>query len=69
MTQTIIVIAIVAAAVSWAVWTIVRRVRSNGGGCASCGTADSCPYASRGVCPSELADETDAGESQKRTAD
>lgn len=62
MTQTIIVIAIVAAAVAWAIWTIVKRARGGASGCASCGTAASCPYAQTGVCPSEMADDTSGSE-------
>lgn len=53
MVQTIIVVAVVLAAAAWLVWSLVRRARS--GGCGSCATADSCPFASEGVCPSEEA--------------
>lgn len=51
MTQSIIVAILVVAAVAWAIWTIVRRTRR--GGCASCASGASCPFANRGVCPSE----------------
>lgn len=50
MTQTIIVAIIVLAAVAWLVWHLVRQAR--GGGCGSCASAASCPYASKGACPS-----------------
>jgi uncharacterized membrane protein len=59
MTQTIIVGIVVIAAVAWAVWSIVKRARSGGGGCAACGSGPSCPYANKGVCPSELPEEAE----------
>lgn len=62
MTQTIIVIAIVAAAVAWAIWTVIKRARSGATGCASCGTAASCPYAQKGVCPSEPGHQAEGSE-------
>lgn len=56
MTETIVVIAIVGAAVAWAVWRGVQAARGRGSACSSCGSAGSCPYASRGACPSETLD-------------
>ncbi|MFW5867195.1 MAG: FeoB-associated Cys-rich membrane protein [Armatimonadota bacterium] len=55
MTQSIIVAAIVVLAVAWAIWTIIKRGAR--GGCASCGSGSSCPYASKGACPSEGVEE------------
>lgn len=52
MAQTIIVAVIVLAAVAWIVWRAVQTTRGESG-CASCDSVGSCPFASKGRCPSQ----------------
>lgn len=55
MTQTIIVAVIVAVAVAWVAWLIVRQARQ--GGCASCDAAGSCPHAGKRNAPPQAAED------------
>ncbi|MFP4250834.1 MAG: FeoB-associated Cys-rich membrane protein [Armatimonadota bacterium] len=66
MTQTIIVAIIVLAAVVWAIWSIIRRTGS--GGCASCESAGSCPYASKGAGRSEVPEDPQVCDSIRQKA-
>lgn len=50
MLETIIVGVIIAAAAGWLIWRAVTGSRT--GGCSSCVSANTCPFASGGKCPS-----------------
>ncbi len=57
MAQTIVVAVIVLVAVAWIVWRAVKVTRGESG-CASCDSG-TCPFASGGECPSEIAVEAE----------